>query len=52
VVIECVRIVRLPISHYRFRKAYLAQGLDLGKLPYKAKWFPFGPNKMQAKKTV
>jgi lysine-specific permease len=33
----------IAISHYRFRKAYLAQGRDLGKLPFKAKWFPFGP---------
>jgi lysine-specific permease len=33
----------IAISHYRFRKAYLAQGLDLSKLPFKAKWFPIGP---------
>ncbi len=33
----------IAISHYRFRKAYVAQGYDLNDLPYKAKWFPFGP---------
>lgn len=30
-------------SHYRFRKAYVAQGLDLNDLQFKAKWFPLGP---------
>jgi lysine-specific permease len=30
-------------SHYRFRKAFLAQGHSLSELPYKAKWYPFGP---------
>lgn len=33
----------IAISHYRFRKAYVAQGKDLKDLPYRAKWFPFGP---------
>jgi lysine-specific permease len=33
----------IAVSHYRFRKAYAAQGRDLNDLPYKAKWFPFGP---------
>jgi lysine-specific permease len=33
----------IAISHYRFRKAYVAQGRDLNKLAYKAKWYPFGP---------
>ncbi|WP_028399316.1 amino acid permease [Ectobacillus panaciterrae] len=33
----------IAISHYRFRKAYIAQGLDVKDLPYQAKWFPFGP---------
>jgi lysine-specific permease len=33
----------IAISHYRFRKAYVAQGRDLNKLVYKAKWYPFGP---------
>lgn len=33
----------IAISHYRFRKAYLAQGNSLEDLPYRAKWFPFGP---------
>ena len=31
------------LSHYRFRKAYMAQGKDLNALPYKARWFPFAP---------
>lgn len=33
----------IAISHYRFRKAYIAQGYDMKQLIYKAKWFPFGP---------
>ena len=35
--------VGIAISHYRFRRAYVAQGKDLNALKYKAKWFPFGP---------
>ncbi|MBB3112285.1 lysine-specific permease [Paenibacillus phyllosphaerae] len=33
----------IAISHYRFRRAYLAQGKSLADLPYRAKWFPLGP---------
>ncbi|AJH77895.1 amino acid permease [Heyndrickxia coagulans] len=33
----------IAASHYRFRKAYLAQGRSLDDLPYHAKWYPFGP---------
>ncbi len=33
----------IAISHYRFRRAYVKQGRDLSKLPYRAKLFPFGP---------
>lgn len=33
----------IAISHYRFRKAYVAQGRDLRDLPYRSKLFPFGP---------
>jgi lysine-specific permease len=33
----------IAISHYRFRKAYVAQGRDLNELPFQAKWYPFGP---------
>lgn len=33
----------IALSHYRFRRAYVAQNKDLNKLVYKAKWFPFGP---------
>ncbi len=33
----------IAISHYRFRKAYLAQGLDLKNLPYVAKGYPVAP---------
>ncbi|WNC15984.1 amino acid permease [Brevibacillus brevis] len=33
----------IAVSHYRFRKALLAQGRDLSELPYRAKWFPIGP---------
>ncbi|MBO0997737.1 amino acid permease [Bacillus sp. SD075] len=35
--------VGIAIAHYRFRKAYAAQGLDMDALPYRAKGFPFGP---------
>lgn len=35
--------VGIAIAHYRFRKAYAAQGLDLNALPYRSKSFPFGP---------
>lgn len=33
----------IAVSHYRFRRAYLAQGQDLNALAYRAKWFPVGP---------
>ncbi|PEJ56326.1 gamma-aminobutyrate permease [Bacillus sp. AFS002410] len=33
----------ISITHYRFRKAYIAQGRKLKDLPYLAKWFPLGP---------
>ncbi len=33
----------IAISHYRFRRAYVAQGYDLNDLPYRSKLFPFGP---------
>ncbi|MGG4266921.1 amino acid permease [Peribacillus simplex] len=33
----------IAVSHYRFRKAYVAQGRDLNELPFKAKWYPLGP---------
>ncbi|WAH37616.1 amino acid permease [Alicyclobacillus dauci] len=32
----------VAISHYRFRKAYIAQGRDVNKLVYRAKFYPFG----------
>lgn len=35
--------VGIAISHYRFRRAFVAQGHNLNELPYRAKWFPFGP---------
>jgi len=35
--------VGIAVSHYRFRKAYLAKGNKLEDLPYRAKWYPFGP---------
>lgn len=35
--------VGIAISHYRFRRAFKAQGHDLNELRYRAKWFPFGP---------
>ncbi|WP_042355461.1 amino acid permease [Bacillus rubiinfantis] len=33
----------IAICHYRFRRAFVAQGKDLGLLPYKTHLFPFGP---------
>jgi lysine-specific permease len=33
----------IAISHYRFRKGMLAQGKSLDVLPFRARWFPFGP---------
>jgi len=33
----------IAISHYRFRKGYLAQGYRLEGLAYRAKFFPFAP---------
>lgn len=33
----------IAISHYRFRRSYIAQGRDLKDLPYKSKYFPFAP---------
>lgn len=33
----------IAISHYRFRKGYLAQGNKLSDLAYTAKFFPFAP---------
>lgn len=33
----------IAASHYRFRKAYIAQGYKLEDLPFKARLFPIGP---------
>mgnify|MGYP000051762781 FL=1 len=33
----------IAICHYRFRKAYVAQGRSLAALPYRAMLFPLGP---------
>jgi lysine-specific permease len=33
----------IAISHFKFRRAFLAQGHSLNELKYKAKLFPFGP---------
>lgn len=33
----------IALAHYRFRKAYVAQGHSLDDLVYRAKWYPFGP---------
>ena len=30
-------------SHLKFRRALTAQGHDLSELPFRAKWYPFGP---------
>lgn len=33
----------MAASHYRFRKAFIAQGHDVSELPYKSGFYPFGP---------
>jgi lysine-specific permease len=33
----------IAISHYRFRRGYVAQGRDLNALPYRSGLFPLGP---------
>ncbi|MGX6567607.1 amino acid permease [Cupriavidus necator] len=33
----------IAVSHYRFRKGFVAQGLDLDRLPYRSPFFPYGP---------
>jgi lysine-specific permease len=33
----------IAVSHYRFRKGYIAQGHKLEDLAYRAKFFPFAP---------
>jgi len=35
--------VGIAVSHYRFRRGYLAQGYDVSDLPYRAPFFPLGP---------
>ncbi len=35
--------IGIAVSHYRFRKAYMAQGKDIKDLKFRAKWFPLGP---------
>ena len=35
--------IGIALCHYRFRKAYLAQGNKLSDLKFTAKWFPLGP---------
>ncbi|NIE68027.1 amino acid permease [Burkholderia sp. Ax-1719] len=33
----------IAVSHYRFRKGFVAQGHSFAQLPYRSKWFPIGP---------
>lgn len=33
----------IAVSHYRFRRAFKAQGHEVSELKYHARWFPFGP---------
>ncbi|WP_028451425.1 amino acid permease [Chitinilyticum aquatile] len=33
----------IAISHYRFRRGFIAQGHSLDELPYRSKFFPYGP---------
>ncbi len=42
-VIGLIAWLGIALSHYRFRKAFIAQGRDTKELSYRALWFPFGP---------
>ena len=33
----------IALSHYRFRRAFVASGRTLSELPYRAKFYPWGP---------
>ena len=33
----------IALSHFRFRRAFIKQGNDINKLPYKSKFFPIAP---------
>lgn len=33
----------ISISHYQFRRQYIAAGNDINSLPYRARFYPFGP---------
>ncbi len=33
----------IAISHYRFRRGFVHQGYSLSELPYRSKFFPYGP---------
>ncbi|MDR0478786.1 MAG: amino acid permease [Burkholderiaceae bacterium] len=33
----------IAVSHYRFRRGLVAQGVDLKRLPYRSPFFPYGP---------
>lgn len=35
--------IGIAISHWRFRRAYVAQGRDVSELPFKARLFPIAP---------
>ncbi|ORX92840.1 lysine-specific permease [Basidiobolus meristosporus CBS 931.73] len=35
--------VGIAVSHYRFRRAFIAQGHSLDELPYRASLYPLGP---------
>ncbi|ORX92839.1 lysine-specific permease [Basidiobolus meristosporus CBS 931.73] len=35
--------VGIAVSHYRFRRAFIAQGHSLDELPYRARLYPLGP---------
>lgn len=37
------RWIGISISHFRFRRAFVAQGYSLDLLPFKARLFPVGP---------
>lgn len=35
--------IGIAVSHFNFRRAYVLQGREVADLPFRAKWYPFGP---------
>jgi lysine-specific permease len=35
--------LNIAVCHFQFRRAYVLQGFKVEDLPFKARWYPFGP---------